>query len=98
VKLRVLSSWLLLFFPPCQWAAQATSNVQKFSPPTRTYIEEIGQPDHLRLVFNADVFTPTGRTKDRRDLGPERQERFSRKRLRPRPIFRSRGLLRTFNL
>jgi len=63
VKLRVLSSWLLLFFPPCQWAAQATSNVQKFSPPTRTYIEEIGQPDHLRLVFNADVFTAMGRTK-----------------------------------
>ncbi len=27
------------------------------------YIEEIGQADHLRLVSNADVFTPTGRTK-----------------------------------
>ena len=27
------------------------------------YIEEIGQPDHLRLVSNSDVFTPTGRTK-----------------------------------
>jgi hypothetical protein len=27
------------------------------------YIEEIGQPDHLRLVSNFDVFTPTGRTK-----------------------------------
>ena len=26
------------------------------------YIEEIGQPDHLRLVSNSDVFTPTGRT------------------------------------
>ncbi len=29
----------------------------------RHYIEEIGQPDHLRLVSHADVFTPTGRTK-----------------------------------
>jgi len=29
------------------------------------YIEEIGQPDHLRLVSNSDVFTPTGRTKVR---------------------------------
>jgi hypothetical protein len=27
------------------------------------YIEEIGQPDRLRLVSNSDVFTPTGRTK-----------------------------------
>jgi hypothetical protein len=27
------------------------------------YIEEIGQPDHLRLVSDSDVFTPTGRTK-----------------------------------
>src|SRR5450432_4739046 len=27
------------------------------------YIEEIGQPDHLRLVSASDVFTPTGRTK-----------------------------------
>jgi hypothetical protein len=26
------------------------------------YVEEIGQPDHLRLVCNSDVFTPTGRT------------------------------------
>ena len=25
------------------------------------YGEEIGQPDHLRLVSNSDVFTPTGR-------------------------------------
>jgi hypothetical protein len=24
------------------------------------YIEEIGQPDHLRLVSTSDVFTPTG--------------------------------------
>jgi len=37
VKLRVLSSLLLLFFPACQLAAQATSNAQKFSPPTRTF-------------------------------------------------------------
>jgi hypothetical protein len=27
------------------------------------YVEEIGQPDHLRLVSDSDVFTPTGRTK-----------------------------------
>src|SRR5262245_11131882 len=26
------------------------------------YVEEIAQPDHLRLVSNSDVFTPTGRT------------------------------------
>src|ERR1700737_3856265 len=37
VKLRVLSSLLLLFFPACQLAAQATSNAQKFSPPARTF-------------------------------------------------------------
>src|ERR1700737_1395131 len=37
VKLRVLSSLLLLFFPACQLAAQATSNAQKFSPPTRSF-------------------------------------------------------------
>lgn len=29
------------------------------------YIEEIAHPDHLRLVSNSDVFTPTGRTKIR---------------------------------
>jgi hypothetical protein len=28
---------LLHFFPACQLAAQATSNAQKFSPPTRTF-------------------------------------------------------------
>ena len=27
------------------------------------YVEEIGRPDHLRLVSDSDVFTPTGRTK-----------------------------------
>lgn len=27
------------------------------------YVEEIGKPDHLRLVSNSDIFTPTGRTK-----------------------------------
>jgi len=27
------------------------------------YVEEIGTPDHLRLVSESDVFTPTGRTK-----------------------------------
>ena len=37
MRLRVLSSLLLLFFPACQLAAQATSNTQKLSPPTRTF-------------------------------------------------------------
>jgi transglutaminase-like putative cysteine protease len=37
VKLRVLSSLLLCFFPACLLAAQTTSNAQKFSPPTRTF-------------------------------------------------------------
>jgi transglutaminase-like putative cysteine protease len=41
VKLRVLLSLLLFFpavqFPTCQLAAQATSNAQKFSAPTRTF-------------------------------------------------------------
>jgi hypothetical protein len=27
------------------------------------YVEEIGKPNHLRLVSNSDLFTPTGRTK-----------------------------------
>ncbi len=27
------------------------------------YVEQIGQPDHLRLVSDSDVFTPSGRTK-----------------------------------
>lgn len=26
------------------------------------YIEEIGKPDHLKLVSNSDLFIPTGRT------------------------------------
>ena len=37
MRLRVLSSLLLLFFPAYELAAQATSNAQKFSPPTRTF-------------------------------------------------------------
>ena len=37
MKLRILSSLLLLSFAACQLAAQATSNAQKFSPPTRTF-------------------------------------------------------------
>jgi hypothetical protein len=32
------------------------------SPMVQHYIEEIGKPDHLRLVSNSDVFTQTGRT------------------------------------
>jgi hypothetical protein len=27
------------------------------------YVEEIAQPNHLRLVSNSDLFTPSGRTK-----------------------------------
>ena len=37
MRLRVLSSLLLLFFPVCDLAAQSASNPQKFSPPTRTF-------------------------------------------------------------
>jgi transglutaminase-like putative cysteine protease len=37
VYLRVLSSFLLLFFPASQLAAQGTSHAQKFSPPSRTF-------------------------------------------------------------
>lgn len=37
MKLRVLSSLLLLFLPVCQLTAQATSNAQKFGPPSRTF-------------------------------------------------------------
>jgi transglutaminase-like putative cysteine protease len=37
VRLQLLSSLLLLFFPASQLAAQATSNTQKFSAPSRTF-------------------------------------------------------------
>jgi len=37
VSLRVLSSLLLLFLRTSQLTAQATSNTEKFSPPTRTF-------------------------------------------------------------
>jgi transglutaminase-like putative cysteine protease len=37
MRLKVLSSLLLLFVATGQLAAQATSNAQKFSPPTRTF-------------------------------------------------------------
>jgi hypothetical protein len=43
MRLRVLSSLLLFFFPACQ-LAQATSNAQ-FSPPTRTF----------RFIYNFTV-------------------------------------------
>jgi len=33
------------------------------SPMVQHYVEEIGEPHHLRLVSNSDVFTPTGRIK-----------------------------------
>jgi len=33
------------------------------SPMVQHYVEEIGERDHLRLVSNSDVFTPTGRIK-----------------------------------
>src|SRR5258708_14750488 len=35
--MRVPTSLLLLFLPECPLAPQATSNAQKFSPPTRTF-------------------------------------------------------------
>lgn len=37
MKLRILFSFLLLFFPACQLDAQSTSNTEKFSPPSRTF-------------------------------------------------------------
>ena len=37
MKLRALSSLLLLFLPVCLLTAQAASNAQKFSPPSRTF-------------------------------------------------------------
>lgn len=37
IKLRVLSSLLLLPYTACQLAAQGASNAQKFSPPSRTF-------------------------------------------------------------
>jgi transglutaminase-like putative cysteine protease len=37
MRLRILSSLLLLSFSVCQLAAQATSSAEKFSPPTRTF-------------------------------------------------------------
>lgn len=37
MRLKVLSSLLLLFFPAGQLAAPAASNAQKFSPPARTF-------------------------------------------------------------
>jgi DNA-binding beta-propeller fold protein YncE len=33
------------------------------SPLVQHYVEEIGEPHHLRLVSSSDVFTPTGRIK-----------------------------------
>ncbi len=33
------------------------------SPVVQHYVEEIGERNHLRLVSNSDVFTPTGRIK-----------------------------------
>jgi hypothetical protein len=33
------------------------------SPMVQHYVEDISKPDHLRLVSNSDVFTPTGRIK-----------------------------------
>ena len=37
MRARVLSSLLLLFYAACQLSAQANSNPQKFSPPTRSF-------------------------------------------------------------
>src|SRR5882724_234350 len=37
MRLRILSSLLLLFLPVYQLAAESTSNAEKFSPPTRTF-------------------------------------------------------------
>ena len=32
------------------------------------YVEEVGEPNHLRLVSTSDLFTPTGRTIERHAL------------------------------
>jgi hypothetical protein len=59
---------------PAHYAAGATStpdgrrmsiNVEVIggSLVVQHYVEEIGEPDHLRLVSHSDLFTPTGRTK-----------------------------------
>ena len=37
MRLRILSSLLLLTLPVCQLAAQSSSNAEKFSPPARTF-------------------------------------------------------------
>jgi len=33
------------------------------SPMVQHYVEEVSEPDHLRLVSDSDIFTPTGRIK-----------------------------------
>ena len=33
------------------------------SPMVQHYVEDVSKPDHLRLVSDSDVFTPTGRIK-----------------------------------
>jgi hypothetical protein len=33
------------------------------SPMVQHYVEDISEPDHLRLLANSDIFTPTGRIK-----------------------------------
>lgn len=33
------------------------------SPMVQHYVEDVSEPDHLRLVSDSDVFTPTGRIK-----------------------------------
>jgi hypothetical protein len=59
---------------PAHFAAAATSspdgrpmsiNVEVIggSMIVQHYVEEIGEPDHLRLVSHSDLFTPAGRTK-----------------------------------
>lgn len=59
---------------PAHFAAGATTapdgrrmsiNVEVLggSPMVQHYVEEVATPDHLRLVSDSDVFTPTGRTK-----------------------------------
>jgi hypothetical protein len=59
---------------PAHYAAAATAapdgrrmsiNVEVIggSPIVQHYVEEIAEPDHLRLVSHSDLFTPGGRTK-----------------------------------
>jgi hypothetical protein len=47
---------------PDGWRMSINVEVSGGSLAVQHYVEEIGEPDHLRLVSISDLFTPTGRT------------------------------------